>query len=71
MIEMLSRKLKKAVYELALPEGRMVGTAGHDRAREYLVRRMADYGFEPYAGKSFELPYTDRVNIFCKIEWHA
>ena len=64
---MLLRTLKKIVYELALPEGRMVGTEGHDRARKYLTGKMKKYGFAPYRGKSFELPYKEGRTSFCNI----
>lgn len=49
--------LSRDVHALATPEGRMVGTDGHDAARKYLVGRMGHVGLEPYSGTSFELPY--------------
>lgn len=67
MIHPLAWTLKKTVYELALPEGRVVGTAGHDCARRYLAAKLADYGFVPYAGDSFELPYPGRSTAFCNL----
>ena len=40
-------KPRADVAALATPEGRMVGTPGHDAAEEYLVGRMVDLGLEP------------------------
>jgi Zn-dependent M28 family amino/carboxypeptidase len=38
-------------------EGRLVGTAGGARAREYIVRRFKETGIES-VGKSYEYPFT-------------
>lgn len=54
----LARKLKSDVAALALPEGRVVGSPGHAKARRYLVGRMQRLALEPYQGDCFELPYT-------------
>ena len=51
-------ELERDVRALARPEGRMVGTAGHARAAEYLKRRLGDLGLRPYAGDGFGLPYV-------------
>lgn len=53
-------QLTTTVSELALPEGRMVGTPGHEVAKEYLTQRMKDAGLQPYAGNDFQLPYGDK-----------
>ena len=50
-------QLERDVRALALPEGRMVGTTGHDQARRYLLDRMDAIGLRPFTGDSFELPY--------------
>ena len=63
----LAWTLKKTVYKLALPGGRVAGTAGHDRARRYLAGKLAEYGFAPYSGDSFELPYSGRSIAFCNL----
>ena len=42
---------------LALPMGRRVGQPGHDLARDYLLRQMADMRLVPFVGDSFELSY--------------
>ena len=36
------------VKALATPEGRMVGTIGHVKAREYIVERLRAVGAEHY-----------------------
>lgn len=54
----LQQNLAADVAALALPQGRLVGTAGHEIARNYLIGRMAEVGLEPYQGDSFDLPYT-------------
>jgi len=50
-------KLRADVSALATPEGRMVGTAGHDTARNYLLDRIRDLHLRPYQGDSAELSY--------------
>ena len=42
--------LRADVAALALPEGRMVGTSGHERARDFLCKRMSSLGLERYNG---------------------
>lgn len=50
-------RFKRDVAALALPEGRMVGTAGHEKARRRLVDRMTELGLEPYKDGTLELKY--------------
>jgi hypothetical protein len=46
------------VAALATPAGRMVGSAGHERARDFLCKRMSSLGLEPYNGAAgYGLPY--------------
>lgn len=63
----LARKLKQDVEAIALPEGRMVGSTGHEKARRYLLGRMEALGLEPFAGDSLEQTYSwdgdDFVNL--------
>jgi peptidase M28-like protein len=63
----LARKLKQDVAAIALPEGRTIGSLGHDKAKRYLLARMEELGLEPYEGDSLELPYSwegdDFVNL--------
>ncbi len=49
--------LENDVRSLCLPEGRMVGTAGHATAEVWVARRLAEIGCQPYRGDSFALPY--------------
>jgi hypothetical protein len=51
-------KLKKDVLEIALPEGRMPGSQGHDAAMEFLSGRMTEIGLTTYSGDSFKLKYS-------------
>lgn len=53
----LAKQLEQDVQELCQPGGRMVGTAGHSAAEEWVARRLAEIGCEPYRGDSFALPY--------------
>ena len=50
--------LREDVEAIALLEGRMVGSAGHARARAYLERRLAEIGLVPYRS-DFELAYRN------------
>jgi hypothetical protein len=50
--------LRADVGAIAFPEGRMVGSAGHARARVYLERRLAEIGLVPYRG-DLELAYRN------------
>ncbi len=54
----LARKLKQDVAAIAFPEGRVVGSEGHAKARRYLLSRMEELGLEPYKDDSLELPYS-------------
>ena len=56
----IARKLKQLVCGLALPEGRMVGTPGHEEAKAFLLEEFAARRFAPYLGESFEIPYKRR-----------
>lgn len=50
--------LRADVAALALPEGRMVGSPGHERARDFLYKRMSSLGLEPYhAVEGYALTY--------------
>jgi hypothetical protein len=53
----IAAALQADVEALALPAGRMVGSAGHEAARQYLNRRMTTLGLRPYCGGSFDLAY--------------
>ncbi|MBW1693707.1 MAG: M28 family peptidase, partial [Deltaproteobacteria bacterium] len=60
-------KLKIDVSSLAIPEGRMVGSKGHDRARNYLNKRMESLELHPYSGNTFILPYRSEGQNFFNI----
>lgn len=62
-----AKKLKEEVYELAQPEGRKVGTQGHDKARDLIVAKMINIGLVPYKNDSFEIPYHNRGIDFTNI----
>ena len=50
--------LRADVTALATPAGRMVGSAGHERARDFLCKRMSSLGLERYNGADgYGLPY--------------
>ncbi len=49
--------LKQDVAALATAQGRMVGTRGHDVARDYIVARLERIGVQPYSSNSLMLPY--------------
>jgi Peptidase family M28 len=51
--------LRADVEALARPEGRMVGSPGHARARAYLERRLGELGLAPYRGDGFALSYRN------------
>lgn len=54
---MIAEQLRADVAAIALPDGRMVGSPGHARARAYLERRLAEVGLVPYRGQGFALSY--------------
>ena len=61
------RQLKTDVEAICFPKGRRVGSAGHRKAREFLVGRLGQIGCEPYRGVSFELPYERGGQAFCNL----
>jgi hypothetical protein len=63
----LSKNLKRLVYALAQPGGRMVGTDGHDEARALLDAELEALGCEPYRGDGYELPYHEDGLDFCNL----
>ncbi len=60
-------QLECDVRALALPDGRMVGTSGHDQARRYLLDRMDAIGLRPFTGDSFALRYQVQGQDFCNL----
>jgi hypothetical protein len=55
--EQLITTLENDVRSLCLPEGRVVGTAGHATAEDWVAHRLTEIGCQPYRGDSFALPY--------------
>ena len=52
------QRLRADVAALATPAGRMVGSAGHERTRDYLCKRISSLGLERYNGAAgYALPY--------------
>jgi hypothetical protein len=64
--------LERDLTALATAEGRMVGTVGHDIAKDYIVERLRDIGVQPYSNDSLELLYSHQevnfVNVVGQIE---
>jgi hypothetical protein len=50
--------LREDVANLARPGGRPVGSAGHERALNYLLERMTHLRLEPYTHDGLALPYA-------------
>jgi hypothetical protein len=51
--------LRADVEAIARPDGRMVGSPGHARARAYLERRLGELGLAPYRSDGFALSYRN------------
>ena len=49
--------IRSDVEVLATPEGRTVGTAGHEAARKYILERLEAIGVKPYLSQGFEAWY--------------
>lgn len=64
ILKYLSNTLKQTVYQLALPEGRMVGTDGHEKARSFLTQMLSRYGFKPYSSDCYDLSYKEGRQTF-------
>ena len=52
-----TENLQAIVTELATPDGRMVGTTGHEAARQNLLERIQAAGLEGYHDRGHELAY--------------
>ena len=62
-----AEELKNDVVELATPEGRLIGSAGHDNAKRWVIDRMCEMELSPYMDASFELPYKMNGTEFTNI----
>jgi hypothetical protein len=59
--------LKKDVDRLCLPEGRMVGSEGHEIAKRFILERFQELGLTPYGTGSFCLSYSDAGQDFTNL----
>jgi hypothetical protein len=62
-----AQKLQADVAALATPEGRRVGTRGHDAAKSYLLGHIDALNLQPYQGDSIELPYRSEQQTFTNL----
>lgn len=60
----LADYLEIDVRDLCKPAGRMVGSPGHDRAKNFLIRRLKSLGCLPYLGDTFSLGYKKNRKSF-------
>ena len=60
-------RLRADVERLARPEGRRVGSAGHDAAAAYLFGRLAELGVDPYTGEGYALTYLAGAVAFTNL----
>ena len=60
-------QLRADVSALAAAEGRMVGTHGHDAAKDYLLARIGDINLRPYQGDTVELSYESNGETFSNL----
>jgi hypothetical protein len=63
----LSKILRTETEAICYPDGRMVGSDGHEKARLHLKSRLQQIGCRPYAGRSLELPYEFKGKSFCNL----
>lgn len=66
-MSLLSTLLREDTEAICHADGRKVGTPGHERARQHLIRRLADIGCVPFSGDSVELPYQFKKQDFCNL----
>ena len=55
------------VGTLANRKGRAVNTAGHRKAKEYILNHLSVTSLRPYTGNSFEVPYESGRQTFTNI----
>jgi hypothetical protein len=60
-------RLQADVAALATPQGRCVGTRGHDAAKNYLRSRINELNLQPYQGDSVELSYQSDGQSFSNL----
>ena len=60
-------RLMADVLALTADGGRNVGSPGHERARDFIVTRLAELGASQYSGDSFLQPYGPEASRFANI----
>ena len=55
------------VKSLATDEGRVVGTPGHEKAKNYILSQLPKTKLRPHTGNSFEIPYEMEGVVFTNI----
>jgi hypothetical protein len=67
----LPAALREHVKRIVDPAGRIVGSAGHARARAYVLGQLDEIGLCPYAHDGFAMPYSaageDMVNVIARL----
>lgn len=63
----LAAQLRQDTEAICYADGRKVGTPGHERARQHLLKRLAEIGCLPFSGTSMELLYRHRKEDFCNL----
>jgi Peptidase family M28 len=59
--------LREEIEALAQPQGRVVGSRGHEVARQHLEERLRQLGLQPYRGDTSALPYRAAGADFCNL----
>jgi|GEM_PF-3086926 len=67
-LEAQAGRLRGDVEAICFPEGRVVGSDGHEQARSILAGRLAETGCIPFQGDTFDLPYERGGIPFCNLE---
>ena len=67
MLFMNKDRLMADVLALTADGGRNVGSPGHQRARDFIVTRLAELGVSQYSGDSFLQPYGPESGGFANI----
>ena len=67
MLFMNQDRLMADVLALTADGGRNVGSPGHQRARDFIVTRLAELGASQYSGDSFLQPYGPKASRFANI----
>ena len=67
MLFMNQDRLMADVLALTADGGRNVGSPGHQRARDFIVTRLAELGASQYSGDSFLQPYGPEASRFANI----